>query len=110
MNLEQNRNRTPEESQNIRDLQLASYRAEQAAEQSKFKDYATVTKVPLDTLTTKARTLLNEATALNVSCLNLGKGSNQQQQINTYLDQKANELYLLIKQIREEHKFSGRIF
>lgn len=94
----------------LRNAQLASYRAEQAAEQSKFKNYTNTPKVPLDTLTTKARIILNEATALNVSCLNLGKGSNQQQQISTYLDQKANELYLLMKQIREEYKFSGRIF
>ena len=71
MNLEQNRNRTPEESQNIRDLQLQNHRAEQ----QKMADYlkpaqAVVTKIPNKAYVDNLNRILPEIISLNISSLN----------------------------------------
>jgi hypothetical protein len=63
----------------------------------------------VNTLKLKASKLLNETTAINVSSLNLGNGSNVKQIIDNELDYKLGELYQVLKQIREVHKFTGKI-
>lgn len=63
----------------------------------------------VNTLILKAHKLLNETTALNVSSLNLGNGSNTKLTVNSELDYKLSELYQVIKQIREVNQYKGRI-
>lgn len=99
-----------QETQSIRDAQLANHRAEQEALRNQFPNYTNTPRVSISSLNQRLKNLVNELTALNISSLNLGNGSNPQQQVNTHLDHKLNEVYLLMKQIREEHKFTGRIF
>lgn len=101
MNLEQNRNRTPEESQNIRDLQLQNHRAEQ----QKMADYlkpaqAVVTKIPNKAYVDNLNRLLPEIISLNISSLNTIR--NAKILIDNELDYRINELYNLMKNIVEE--------
>ena len=57
----------------------------------------------------KLKNLLNEITSLNVANLNLGSGSQAANQVNVNLDYKLNEMYNLIKVIKEDNKYSGRL-
>lgn len=102
-------NKTLDEVQKIRDEQLAEYRLEQEELASPFRTTAApVTVVPVHTQLKDVKKLLNEVTALNVASLNLG-GGNSQTTIDNNLDYKLNQLYQLIKEIREAKKYSGKL-
>ena len=94
----------------LRAAQLATYREQQAELAKPFR--TTPTPVALPTVNSqlhKLKNLLNEITALNISNLNLGSGSQAANQVNVNLDYKLNEMYNLIKVIKEDNKYSGRL-
>ena len=94
----------------LRAAQLATYREQQAELSKPFR--TTPTPVPVATVNSqlfKLKNLLNEITALNISNLNLGSGSQAANQVNVNLDYKLNEMYNLIKVIKEDNKYSGRL-
>lgn len=94
----------------LRAAQLATYRKEQEELSKPFR--TTPTPVALPTVNSKLhklKNLLNEITALNVANLNLGSGSQAANQVNVNLDYKLNEMYNLIKVIKEDNKYSGRL-
>jgi hypothetical protein len=68
------------------------------------------TKVNVNNLIVKAKQLLNEITALNISNLNLPVGTTISSQINNSIDAKTTELFILLKDIKDVHKFSGKIW
>jgi hypothetical protein len=101
--------KTLEQYSPIRQQQLAEYHAEQARmEELKRVPTAPITVVPVNTQIATIRKLLNECTALNVASLNLG-GGQAQTSVDNNLDYKLNELYQLIKDVREVKKFSGKL-
>lgn len=107
MNVSQTK--TVEEIQNIREQQLADYRKQQEELAKPFRaTTAPITVVPVNTQIATIRKLLNECTALNVASLNLG-GGQAQTSVDNNLDYKLNELYQLIKEVREVKKFSGKL-
>ena len=94
----------------LRAAQLATYREQQAELAKPFR--TTPTPVPVATVSSqlfKLKNLLNEITALNVANLNLGSGSQASQQVNSNLDYKLNEMYNLIKVIKDDNKYSGKL-
>ena len=94
----------------LREAQLKSYRKEQEELSKPFRTIQT--PVPVATVNSqlfKLKNLLNEITALNVANLNLGSGSQAANQVNVNLDYKLNEMYNLIKVIKEDNKYSGRL-
>ena len=94
----------------LREAQLKSYREQQAELSKPFR--TTPTPVALPTVNSqlhKLKNLLNEITALNISNLNLGSGSQAANQVNVNLDYKLNEMYNLTKVIKEDNKYSGRL-
>ena len=101
--------KTLEEVGSVREAQLAAYRREQEELSKPFRsDKAPITVVPVNTQLASIRKLLNECTALNVASLNLG-GGQAQTSVDNNLDYKLNELYQLIKEVREVKKFSGKL-
>ena len=94
----------------LRAAQLATYRKEQEELSKPFR--TTPTPVPVATVNSqlfKLKNLLNEITALNISNLNLGNGSQAANQVNSNLDYKLNELFNLIRTIKDDDKFSGKL-
>ena len=68
------------------------------------------TKVNVNNLILKAKQFLNEITALNISNLNLPVGTTISAQINNSIDAKTTELFILLKDIKDTNKFSGKIW
>lgn len=99
-----------QETQNIRDLQLQEYRAEQ----QKMADYlrpaqAPIQRVPVSVIISKAKELVDEITALNVSSLNLRGGTPARIDTDGHLNQKINQLYQVLHQLKTEHGYNGKI-
>lgn len=85
----------------LRNAQLASYRAEQAAEQSKFKNYTNTPAVSASSLRAKAKTVLNTITALNIANLNI-PGGNVSERITGDLNKEIWALYNVLDELRRQ--------
>lgn len=94
-------------TEEIREQQLKAYREEQAQLANQFRDYNNTPKVPVNTLIADSKKLLNQITALNIANLNLT--GNTQQVVSQELSQKVEQLYLLMKQIKVDNGYTGKI-
>ena len=63
----------------------------------------------VNSLIQKLKTLLNETTALNVANLNVGNGTNTSQIIGNEINYKLNEIYSILKRLKEDYRYTGRI-
>ena len=94
-------------TEELRNQQLKAYREGQAQLASQFPSYNSTQKVPVHTLIADAKKLLNQITALNIGNLNLT--GNTQQMVSRELSQKVEQLYLLMKQIKVDNGYTGKI-
>lgn len=85
----------------LRNAQLASYRAEQAAEQSKFKNYTNTPTLSASSLRSKAKTVLNTITALNIANLNI-PGGNVSERITGDLNKEIWALYNVLDELKRQ--------
>ena len=101
--------KTLEQYSPIRQQQLAEYHAEQETEEKRKRGLETpVTVVPVKTQIARIKKLLNDCTAINVPLM-LGTNGNTEAIVAGELDYKLNELYQLIKDVREVKKYSGKL-
>lgn len=94
----------------FREVQLQEYRFQQEQLGKQFKTYSSNTPVvSLQSLQMKAKTLVDNITALNIVNLNVGAGSSTNASNLQHLNQKVSELYNVLKEIREDNKFTANI-
>lgn len=70
---------------------------------------APIQRVSVSVIIGKAKELIDEITALNVSSLNLRGGTPARIDTDGHLNQKINQLYQVLHQLKTEYGYSGKI-
>ena len=68
-----------------------------------------IQRMPVSVIISKAKELIDEITALNVSSLNLRGVTPARIDTDGHMDQKVNQLYQVLHQLKTEYGYNGKI-